>query len=133
MIIKVWCPKRKSFRTTLNRKQHVDMVEMITLVCLVLLAVICIDPTSALSDVNVTKFEFIDSPVLSTLPEVQCEERDVPTGRPVESCVFKSSLKKVFVIGFNTTTCYLCYANSSYSKMNLTNIQNVNWYASQGK
>ena len=104
-----------------------------TLACWVFsLALIWPDPTSATSDVNVTKLEGIDSQVLSALPEVQCQERDVPTGRAMESCIFKSDLKKVFIIGFNTTTCYLCYVNSSYSKINLADIQNVNWYASKG-
>ena len=89
--------------------------------------------TSATSDVNVTKLEGIESQVLRALPQIQCQERDVPTGRAMESCIFKSDLKKVFIFGFNTTTCYLCYVNSSYSKINLADIQNVNWYASKGK
>ena len=109
-------------------------ISELRLECLVLLlALVLFDLTSATSDVNVTKFERIDSEVLNALPQIQCQERKVPSERPVEYCIFKSDLKKVYIIGFNTTACYLCYVNSSYSKMNLPDIQNVNWYASLGK
>ena len=106
---------------------------IVTMCWVVFYALVLFDQTFATSDVNVTKLEGIGYQLLNALPEIQCQQKDVPTGRPVESCVFKSDLKKVFIIGFNTTTCYLCYVNSSYSKVNLTDVQNVNWYASLGK
>ena len=128
-----------SFRMIFNKHGHymdrMNVEYRITMLALqvLLVALMWFDPTSATSDVNITKFEVIDSQVLSELPKIQCQERNVPSGRAMESCIFKSDFKKIFIIGFNATTCYLCYVNSSFSKLNLREIQNVNWYTSPGK
>ena len=87
----------------------------------------------ASSDVNVTMFEGISKEDLYALPMVQCKSAEIHPERPIQSCISENHPRGVFMVGYNETSCYLCYTNSAYSKINLTHIKGVNWFARQGR
>ena len=88
---------------------------------------------TASSDVNVTTFEAISKEDLNALPKMQCKSADMHKDRPVQSCIAENHPRGVFMFGYNETSCYLCYTNSSYPNIRLTDIKGVKWFARQGK
>ena len=90
------------------------------------------DYSKASSDVNVTKFEGISKDDLKALPAIQCKSAEIHPERPIQSCISENYPRGVFMVGYNETSCYLCYTNSAYSKMHLKDIKGVKWFARQG-
>ena len=87
----------------------------------------------ASSDVNLTMFEGISKEDLYALPMVQCKSAEIHPERPIQSCISENHPRGVFMDGYNETSCYICYTNSTYSKKRLTDIEGVKWFAQQGR
>ena len=87
----------------------------------------------ATSDVNMTKFEGISKDDLKALPAIQCKSAEIHQERPIQSCISENYPRGVFMVGYNETSCYLCYTNSAYSKIRLADIKGVKWFARQGR
>ena len=92
-----------------------------------------LDYSKASSDVNVTKFEGISTEDLNALPAIQCKSAEIHPERPIQSCISENHPRGVFMVGYNETSCYICYTNSTYSKKRLTDIEGVKWFAQQGR
>ena len=91
------------------------------------------DHIRASSDVNVTVFEGITTEDLNALPAIQCKSSEIHPERPIQSCISENYPRGVFMVGYNETSCYLCYTNSSYPNIRLTDNKGVKWFARQGK
>ena len=85
------------------------------------------------TEVNVTTYEGISQENLNSLPMIQCKSAEIHYEQQIQSCIFDNHPREVFIVGSNETTCYLCYINATYPKLNVSEVTDMKWFARQGK